>query len=1011
MKRLYALGLVLFAIAVLAGGLWLTSEPARAPDTSVESQSGCAEPEPLAPAGVIEDEQPLPDNPGTPQVEAEEETFSLRGRVVFSGDWPAGLAWALDPNRCGVRVLVHPAGRDPVELSVRMGEDWSYSKSIRAWDLEIDDEDFDGNAGAILGAARWEFAFAPYDPQFNDLTDLSPPRLPLVAVTPRIHGDLVEFPDIVVTPESGLGGLSVLTGRITHESGQGLRFSEGHWLTRIGGDSEFDRELDTDGQGRFVLLAAAPPEPGGTWTLHVSEDAQGVDLSGAQAALPGPVVRGCVHDFGDITVGGALLKVNLKGEYGDDELVRFVVTGSVVYNGADLRPVEPGAALWLPEGRFDWYGRVESDSAIYERREGVVMLDAGDVKTLDLEFAAYKTIPVTVTVEGERGVRLSYLDVHWVLMDGDRWISRDSPQLSRDRPGIVFMAPVAPVMVTRLSARAHGFLETTAEAGYSDDAVELVLRRSNPPPPPTELLVTVPPAPPGLEGLSCTLVATLDGRAVRDFNLNLSNTATAAINPFPGFWRLEPGDYMLELHGGAEWGYAGGLLSGPVAVTVLHQQTVEVVMPDIPTPPWPLKAASLTARVEIGGMPGSIDGWMQDGVRPEPRWARLSNRREVTSPPVSIRDGGEVVAVKVDPPTNEDSDAVLSVELEPRIEVRVWRNGQPVDEFSASATSDDARCEVWASDGRALLWLPPGPGEVRVFLEGGSMHRKDVEVTRGVLLPLYFDLGEVRVDFQYETVPQSDEQSWLLLQHNDESNWVTVDSIPRGARLLEPGRYRLVPYLTNRHEPIEFELTGGGDRVIKVPALPKIERGHCLIELDMSTFGDAELVACLWYDWADVRPESRVPRLRHERGYGREVYPILMRDGLRLENVPLGHELILYAYVDASGRGDDAVWLAAPTRVQIKESGQRVKPVWHRAISAHDDWLPLHVGSLSHVPGYATPILIYEVLYPGRHEVVFYNRKLDVVHRAWVTVPQTSEPFAIPPALRAELVKLGLLDP
>jgi hypothetical protein len=184
-----------------------------------------------------------------------------------------------------------------------------------------------------------------------------------------------------------------------------------------------------------------------------------------------------------------------------------------------------------------------------------------------------------------------------------------------------------------------------------------------------------------------------------------------------------------------------------------------------------------------------------------------------------------------------------------------------------------------------------------------------------------------------------------------------------------------------------------------------------LIELDMSTFGDTELDARVWYDWADVRPESRVPRLRHDWGYGQTIEPILMRDGLRLENIPLGHELILYACVEASPAGDHAVWLSAPTRVQIKESGQRVKPVWHRGTSAHDDWLPLHVGSHSHVPGYATPILIHEVLYPGRHEVVFYNRKLDVVHRAWVTVPQTSEPFAIPPALRAELVKLGLLDP
>src|SRR5690606_12562849 len=115
---------------------------------------------------------------------------------------------------------------------------------------------------------------------------LLPLRIPLVQVTPRMHGNVVEFPDIVVTPESGLGALNVLTGRIIHESGQGLRFSEGHWLTRIGGDSEFDRELDTDAQGRFMLLEAAPPELGGTWTLHVSEDAQAVDLSGAQAALP-----------------------------------------------------------------------------------------------------------------------------------------------------------------------------------------------------------------------------------------------------------------------------------------------------------------------------------------------------------------------------------------------------------------------------------------------------------------------------------------------------------------------------------------------------------------------------------------------------------------------------------------------------------------------------------------------------------------------------------------------------
>jgi hypothetical protein len=935
--------------------------------------------------------------------EAEDESsyWVLRGRIEFK-DSRFRLESVLDLEEMGVYAAYMGKLDNESDFAfyrvLRFGDNWSFDERIEA---EFLPQNPDG---------PWHIM--PHSAGARGIHDLDegedPSGLP-GWVTPTITGRVIDFGTVVFTSEAVHDDDWFVTGRVIHSSGRPVALASALWLVTIeSGEVAREYVVSTDESGAFITTmgSAELSELESLEFLLSSGEQYGVAFvpggvkRGDSVMLSAPTITGRVVDFGEITVGGALIEVEarmdgvnpvLRGDgslnvsaWGNYEGVKggLGLTNGAGWLEANLYPSPFKSTVWTTEGRFRW-NAVVYDRPPWQALSGVIDAFDGKVTPLLLEFKRFSTIVLHVeTADGSEPEE--DVEITWSIRENSRWLG-DGNFRGLGQHDL----PVMKGQDTLVQVSVPGYYDVNAVA--TSETSELTVKLEPTGEKPVTWRVVLPELPDGIGG---TLVVVDPG--------GFAHSAQQLTYPETAMRLYFSGECRVELRGGGMRGYPGNLLSGPVNVTVAGGDDVRVVLPAIEPPPWDVAATGVKNQITCGGMNVKTSGgWLGEaGYVYSYEW-QTGNTITPSAPINALSDGDEIIALELKPPDKPGAAAILSGDLEARVEVSVWRRGQPID-FYAIGGSRQMMCE--SVDGIARLWLPPGTASVSVYFEGAALS-KSVTVQRGQTRQVRFECEHVRLEL---VVPEDNNReklrefyelppAWRITALDDDAPRIHNDIYEDTVLMLNPGRYRLVSCYGEPIHTIDLDLSDGADRRVELPEL----RGFAFAELrlkfsheqfsDLNSFdaGSITLTAAQslddWYfDWINVR---------------------LVPDGLVLAGLPVGVDLI----VSCQTWQEEHVLMIPPLKIKLPTDGMSVDIEWVRTVEIGDHW---HFGDLrctSLIPGALLPIEMLRL--PGRHEVTLFHQGKPM-HTCWIDVPaEVGEGgVSMPADLRALMVELELMS-
>lgn len=849
-------------------------------------------------------------------------------------------------------------------------------------------------------------------------------------VTPTITGRVIDFGDITLEHADLFGDQWLITGRIVHVTGRALSNCSGLRLVLLQ-DSETIAEsyFSTDSDGRFVDLLwdeeSIAGDPAG-WTARLYNDEAGFyGLSQAGRAprleveLPRPKVKGRVADFGEIRVAGALVDVEAEVEGQTPELLpdgRLLRSNWVDYPGSSgtldmwdgffsanalIYPSPARTTLWLHDGRYEYNAEFWVEGFYYPRQSGIVTPRDGEVVVLKLKFPRYRMIPLEFEVP--EGATVGSASVDWSALRGEHvehgGMSSGSPPLE---------VPVFPGMVTEFRVEADGFAPAIATATDKDE--KMVIRLTPAPAGIATLRVTVPEVPaevsPHVLGANLTVSNIENGE--RAFSMGCRPGEVQV--PIPA-----AGRYRVTLNGGGAYGYPD-VLSGPIDVSIQEGEEAVVVLPPIGPPPWPAYISGYQCNVRCAGRAIALeaDVFVGAGDRVMRAEMRTGERFGLAAPPLALPDGDSRIPLELVTPTEAGEHATVSLDMEARIEVKVSRQGQPVKDFSATVDGKNAagsRVYMVGDEhgGSVLLWAQPGTATLLVDVEGREFTRT-VEIRRGELAQAEFQLDLVRVQFDLGLEEEPDSYGgvsapWTVFRvyENREEEccylWVNEEV------LFDPGRYRAVPGYGDPALAVEFDISDGKDRVVKLPQLPERRLFTLLLKFDTTFFGDQLFEADFGVYQAAMltRPDSS--------GYGNYIQTRSVAEGIELIDLPGDTDLVITGSTWIEEGGSTNTWLMKPLRIRVTADQQVASCSWTRSVPMAEEWWGLSAWNVSALQGLYIRVGDTQTLFPGRQELVFTDGAGKEVAREWIDVPADAESFSIPATLRATLEARELLAP
>lgn len=970
--------------------------------------------------------EPRPQRPVKPDgTELGPEEWLIKGRILFAEGLPLDTATTFAGGWHEVTINFMPEGSEceVTGCAPSIDPDGRFHDVYTESDLPFPLRD------GAMPPGRWQ-VICDLEGDVRSMwdigEDLSVEQLPGL-VKPGISGRVIDFGDVTLGHAALFGETWLVTGRVVHSSGRAVaNFGQMMLAVLAEGECVSDCFLNTDQQGRF----SAPlwdneelPNDPAQWNARLfnSDDAYYVDRGsrGFPVALTKPQVRGRVVDYGEIKVGGSLLEVETVMEGIQPELLpdgRLQQSHWTGYSGrtaelylsdgyhdmgATLYPSPAKVTIWLPEGRYEYSGMLDGVGDYYPIIEGVVSVPDGQVVPLKLHFKRHRVIPLELHTP--EGMDVGRATVSWQAVRGEDEVIHYE-QLSSSPP---FTVPVFPGLTTEVWVEAEGFAPVEGSATESDE--KLVFQLEAAVAGVATLRIQVPELPKVIADRpepAFLSVVRLDTRGVV---CGMKVGTGVHVVPVPA-----AGAYLVQLLGGGDWGYPGGVLSGPVEVTVKDGDDLAVVLAAIGPPPWPFEAGGYVSNIRCAGRWISLDTEVLIGEGSGTLNATFVTGQELTltAPPVAIPDGDQRIPLSVAVPSVDGEMLSVSLELEARIEVRVKRQGKPVTDFRASVDELNGRTSTTADarEGAVLLWAPPGAATVTTNLLGFAFSR-EVEVSRGSLTRVDFNLDAVRVEFDlggenYYPDSSSDvPPPWRVFLLSDDTEQEMYELWGDQVILMNPGRYRLVPSYGDPGLALEIDISDGTDRVVSLPELPRLKLYSVRLKFDTSKFGER------WFD-ADIStcPASRLARADPYSSFS-WIQTRAVPDGIELLDVPGGTELVVTGSIWLE-RGDrDETWLLKPFRLKVSGEGEVVNCTWVRGVQKDEAWWELQVYNVSLLPGLLFPLHNQDTLFPGRQELVFAGAGGVEVVREWIDVPADAESFDIPATLRATLETKELLTP
>ncbi|MCB9933503.1 MAG: hypothetical protein H6841_08790 [Planctomycetes bacterium] len=975
--------------------------------------------------------EPRPERPLKPDgTELGPEEWLVKGRVRFADGLPLDASLILQGEENGVAIYFRPDDAQAGHVWSfwpAMTGDCSFQEAYAVEDLPFPLRD------GVVPPGRWQLT-CPLEGNVRTMHDLGEnltiEQLPGL-VTPTITGRVIDFGEVTLLHDILFGDQWLVTGRVVHSSGRAVANLGWLLLTVLDEDSmAAECYVATDAQGRFAgtfwNLAELAADPT-AWnarlypdenTYYQSEGSESRAARRIDVALPKPVVKGRVVDYGEIRVGGSLLEVEAVMEGLQPELLpdgRLRRSSWSEYPGrmgelylgdgfndmdVTIFPSPTKVTVWLPEGRYEYSGNLDGVGDYYPGVYGVVSVPDGQVVPLKLHFKRHRVIPLELQVP--EGKQVSGATVRWEASNAEGEVVEQLTHMGSPLSAV----PVFPGLTTRVRVESPGF--APVEGSVTDRDAKLVLKLEAVAAGVATLRIQVPELPEVIADRPEAFLSVVrldNGGTVYGVNAGTGEHVV----PVPA-----AGAYRVQLLGGGSWGYPGGVLSGPVEVTVKEGDDVPVTLPAIGPPPWPVQADGYVSNVRCAGRSISLetDVLIADGVKVG---VSITTGQDfsITAPPLAIADGDASIPLDVPAPSRPDEKLTVSLDLEARIDVRVTRQGKPVASFQATATGAGGfSSSAGAVEGTALLWAPPGTATVTANVLGRGFSR-GVEVKRSALARVDFELDAVRVEFdlggddERYAVDSSSEvpPPWRVYRLRDDSEEEIYDLWGDQVILMDPGRYRIVPGYGDPGLAQEIDISDGKDRVVNLPELPRMKLYSVRLKFDASALGDqwfnADISTCAvsrlarpdqysWYNWVQTRA---------------------LPDGIELLDVPADTELVVSGSIWLQRGDQEETWLLKPLRVKVSADGETINCTWVRGVPKGEEWWELQAFNVSLLPGLFLPLNEQDVLFPGRQELVFTGEDGKEAIREWVEVPAGTEEFNIPATLRAILEAKNLLAP
>jgi hypothetical protein len=729
---------------------------------------------------------------------------------------------------------------------------------------------------------------------------------------PAVGGERRLCFEIPADTSALLGGNVLLRGRVTHSSGHvfidrdiGLRrplWENAYVATRTGPD------------GGFSVLERAwanntTEAKSGDWGIQVLGGGDGRMRGVADCFSAGrPAWEGNVLDFGSIVLGGGLLKASAQSSHEDDVCTLDLRSGSYESN------VSLPAFLLLLPGRYFW----STHSAVPVR--GWVDVVDGQLTELLVELVAPQ-----------------YLRVFVDGLPEDGFASIFAQTAENEGPWCIAAEEASPVTVLtngmtdlRIHAATDELESDVVAVPVGAEQVTLTLsnRREQPERPSPERIVVRFHAPEGLQ-LNPSIVCECDdgtrvSRSTRGefWFANVEDYVEAEQQEDTYDCAAHPGTWEVSVYGGAEYGYEGGRLSGPVTVVVSPGVDVTVEMLD-PGPPPRSSPGSLFLRFACEGAGIELHAPLKlhDGSRVFSQWW---NSNEPL--PVALLDGSAEIALGTD-----DSDPVhvsVGANLPSRVHVRAQRatGGLRAQLWSLAESWPRPSCSANLVDGEVSLWLPAGPAHLVVTRDGDVVHETDVDVPVEGTLEVEFENSSGLADFTRDSRMQ--DTHWHLFRQVA-SGWEVVELYFSAARRMLPaGRYAAVSCSASWFGVAGFDIREGEETPVKLTPQTGYKRGPVALNLPPTYLGEDGALRI------DVVPagisEYGLDAASLKR-VARSVSVRMTREGATVTDMPLGGEFILVGSVCCDG-----VTYALRQFVTVPDGASSVTVNWHE-YDATDD--------------------------------------------------------------------------
>ncbi|MCF6227189.1 MAG: hypothetical protein L3J82_00765 [Planctomycetes bacterium] len=826
-------------------------------------------------------------------------------------------------------------------------------------------------------------------------------------IKPIVSGRQADFGIIKINLNSIDPNALFVSGRVMHTSGVPFANARNLYLrTMPESDEAFDYEefawFGTDKDGWFFAVAEEPEV-----FDDVANNKHSLVFDGDYYYSDGdsqwvhnantPTKRGRVWDFGEITVAGNLVQVEISGIRDNLEYdIYFEFTSGSMWQEADIPSA--GGFMLMQAGRYRWTCDISSSDVLYEDVRGMLDVSNDQHTKLIVEFVEIPTVKVTVKLNKEKSDGNNY-DYFWIEYN---LRNDDTVRYSRHEDA---QTALIPVIESHIEIRVGG-------KGYHTQ--KLSIQKNSPPVnivllPIKQILVTVhlPALPNGFKLQAMKVIINVYKKhkaswfRVVEAKINTHLTEKEGFSPT---YLLDTGKYRFVLTGGKEWGY--GQL-GQKELEITSSDGNVVVFDSIPEAPWEFRSGGIRTKAYVADRIVNItaQAHKKDGksltVNINSDNAS-SNTRQISILP--IIDGDQFIKPVETPPAKDGGISNIRVDLPHRISVTCSERGERVSVFSVEASFDNRheRCSSKVQKGIGKLWLPPGKAWLSVELNNRS-ERREIEVISGRVIDIHIDFVDCKVTFS--NTLNDDDVFWELhIVEKNGSLTLIGWARPNVPNYLKPGKYTVVSH--GGFGRREFEVTASDVEIeveLPIPKL-KLQKGDLLLNLDMPIDTSVEELE-FTVEWTAITGDPKL-----DQSYGRQSFNldvIETPEGLLLKGVPLGLKICIFGGFDTWSKDKEKAWLLKPIVVNLTRSGETQTTKLVTVVEDGEGWWKHGRRILSYADG--LPIYSWFGLPVGRHKFGFYKDGILVLSE-WITIPTGIESFDLPESVQTKLDALTTKD-